>query len=262
VQISVRILHLTSDYRRIPHNPNDRFVMGTYLDLLRSEAFGDKGAILATRQLPCSPSNFGPPPQVSTDVHCWDRVLDRPYCLRHDEFPEVELRWTSAGTRGSFGEWHVTTHGLQTYITPLVGEHWVVIAQPNNSGADDIHPFQSNLPKFTSACAVKVQPGQTLFVPLPNERFTSLIYLFNRVIQPGAVYRVFYLQAGVTAGGSCYNMEQFVWSCRSFFISFARGDTFAYPQRTKAVFSLLRRIVVYIHRVIGQFFTLSDDIYP
>lgn len=99
------------------------------------------------------------------DVYCWKSVLDPPYCHRH-EFPGVELRWMSAGTRGSSSEWYVTTHGFQTYITPLVGKHWVIMTQLKDSHSD-IHPFQSNIQKFRFARAVLVHPGQTLSVTLP-----------------------------------------------------------------------------------------------
>jgi hypothetical protein len=73
-----------------------------------------------------------------------------------------------------------------------------------------------------------------------------------RVIPPGAIYRIFYMEAGITVGGSCYSLDQLVWSTNSFFDSFARGDFFADTYTTKTALSLFRRILVYFHRLIGQ----------
>jgi hypothetical protein len=58
-------------------------------------------------------------------------------------------------------EWRNTTHGFQTYITPIVGAHWVVMAELKDFDSD-IHAFQSNIKKFKSANAVVLHPGKTL----------------------------------------------------------------------------------------------------
>ena len=125
------------------------------MDLIRSDCFDGDSASLAIIPIPRPHSPFGPPLGLTTDIYAWNIAIDRPYCLWSVEFPDSEICWVSASTRGSFELLRFTTHGFLTYICPLSGQRWVVFCLP-----DDCRP---GVPPITlKQVAVVVQPGQVL----------------------------------------------------------------------------------------------------
>jgi hypothetical protein len=73
-----------------------------------------------------------------------------------------------------------------------------------------------------------------------------------RTLPIGTTYYIHYLEAGLTAGGFMYTSCKLHEICWGVIESFLRGHTFRFPRRTTAAVSLLRRILVYVHEVIGK----------
>jgi hypothetical protein len=75
-----------------------------------------------------------PPASIASTTIAWQHTLEG-----DEEFPASACKWGLAATSGAHHGFHIDCDGLGTYIEPLTGNKWWVIARPPNG--DDFSVF-------------------------------------------------------------------------------------------------------------------------
>lgn len=88
-------------------------------------------------------------------------------------FPTGHFRWGLAATAGAFHTFHVDSNGLGTYISPVEGSKWWIVARPigslDHSTFEDVGFFlnksfsvNGNGAGVFALEAILLEPGTTL----------------------------------------------------------------------------------------------------
>lgn len=109
---------------------NGRTRAGTTRDLVEAHQ-SRHGKILNALDFPL-PYSPHPPARIASSVTAWQYTSGKKGC--NQEFPASACMWGLTATSGAYHGFHIDCDGLGTFIEPLTGNKWWVIARPPQGG--------------------------------------------------------------------------------------------------------------------------------
>lgn len=157
-------------------NRNNTIRVGTLEDI-HTHGESPTGNVLNALDFPMRHASMAPTPYAS-DAHALHRTADMPTWDQAKQFPTGDFRWGLAATAGAFHTLHVDSNGLATYINPLTGSKWWIVARP--IGTLDPSTFEDMGLLLDKAFSV-------------NGNGNGLFALEAILLEPGTTLQVIYL---------------------------------------------------------------------
>jgi hypothetical protein len=136
---------------------NGRTRAGTTRDLVDAHQ-SRHGKILNALDFPL-PYAPHPPASIASSIAAWQYTLGKEGC--HQEFPASASMWGLAATSGAYHGFHIDCDGLGTFIQPLTGNKWWIIARPPIGDDFGIFACMEDLFTFIDSDGTK-NPGYIL----------------------------------------------------------------------------------------------------
>ena len=125
---------------------NDRTRQGTTADLVQAHG-SQYGKILNALDFPL-PYATNPPTSIASNIKAWQRTVAKLGC--DQDYPAAACRWGLAATSGAYHGFHIDCDGFGTYIEPLTGNKWWIIAKPPQGEDFSIFACTDDLFRFVS----------------------------------------------------------------------------------------------------------------
>lgn len=168
--------HFPADFSiKVEEDENVRHTIGNTAHLLGSHC-SPNGKILNALDFPKSNLDH-PPTSIASDVFAFRRNSSNQRFF--SEYPDLEMRWGLAATKGAFSGFHVDSHGRATYVSCVNKDGskiWVAVGTKDNAVASFFENVQNSIRFFSKDVpsidqfpevkleAVLLQPGMRLYV--------------------------------------------------------------------------------------------------
>ena len=136
---------------------NDRRRHGVTADLVEAHK-NARGKILNALDFPL-PYDKNPPVSIASNLKAWQRTVGKLGC--DQDYPASASKWGLAATTGAFHGFHIDCDGFGTYIEPLTGNKWWIIATPPREDGFGTFASTDSLFNFVSTDGL-ANPGYIL----------------------------------------------------------------------------------------------------
>lgn len=131
ISISCDLTREVDQSMPLDEDRNQIIRVGTLHDLLKHAA-SPTGNALNALDFPMHQASMTPT-SYSSDAHALLQTVQNPKLDSIERFPVGDFRWGLAATSGAFHPFHIDSNGLATYVTPLTGTKWWIVARPINN---------------------------------------------------------------------------------------------------------------------------------